>query len=92
MGTIRPKHLQERISKHMCLFECLIYLTAKETQNVTFETIIYKYNILERVIVENITPRNVIINRGAAEVDTCNHISRDDFSTITLSRMLYLFY
>ena len=51
---------------------------------------VYKYNILERVIVENIIPRNVIINRGAAEGD--NHISRDDFSTITLSRMLYLFY
>ena len=29
-----------------------------------------------RVIVENIIPRNVIINRGAAEVD--NHITRDD--------------
>ena len=29
------------------------------------------------MIVENIIPRNVIINRGAAEVD--NHISRDDF-------------
>ena len=28
------------------------------------------------VIVENIIPRNVIINRGAAEVD--NHISWDD--------------
>ena len=28
------------------------------------------------VIVENIIPRNVIINRGTAEVD--NHISRDD--------------
>ena len=39
--------------------------------------IIYKYNILERVLVENDIPRNVIINRGAAEVD--NHISRDDF-------------
>ena len=51
---------------------------------------LYKYNILERVLVENIIPRNVIINRGAAEVD--NHISRDDFSTSTLSRMLYLFY
>ena len=38
---------------------------------------VYKYNILERVIVENIIPRNVIINRGAAEVD--NHILRDDF-------------
>ena len=31
----------------------------------------------ERVIVENIIPRNVIINPGAAEVD--KHISRDDF-------------
>ena len=39
--------------------------------------IIYKYNILERVIVEYIIPRNVIINPGAAKVD--NHISRDDF-------------
>ena len=28
------------------------------------------------MIVEKIIPRNVIINRGAAEVD--NHISRDD--------------
>ena len=28
------------------------------------------------MIVENIIPRNVIINRGAAEVD--NHITRDD--------------
>ena len=40
-------------------------------------TPVYKYNILERVLVENIIPRNVIIIRGAAEVD--NHISRDDF-------------
>ena len=54
------------------------------------QVILYKYNILERVLVENIIPRNVIINRGAAEVD--NHISRDDFSTSTVSRMLYLFY
>ena len=34
-------------------------------------TILYKY-----YIVENIIPRNVIINQGAAEVDY--HISRDD--------------
>ena len=40
-------------------------------------SLVYKYNILERVIVENIIPRNVIINRDAVEVD--NHISRDDF-------------
>ena len=39
---------------------------------------VYYINITfpARVIVENIIPRNVIINRGAAEVD--NHISRDD--------------
>ena len=41
------------------------------------DSVLYKYNIHERVIVENIIPRNMIINRGAAEVD--NHISRDDF-------------
>ena len=35
-----------------------------------------KYNILERVLVDNIIPRKVIINRGVAEVDY--HISRDD--------------
>ena len=29
------------------------------------------------MIVENIVPRNMVINTGAAEVD--NHISRDDF-------------
>ena len=40
---------------------CLYYI------NITFPS---------QVIVENIIPRNVIINRGAAEVD--NHISRDD--------------
>ena len=57
---------------------------------ITSSVILYKYNILERVLVENIIPRNVTINRGVAEVD--NHISRDDFSTSTLSRMLYLFY
>ena len=52
--------------------------------------IVHKYNNLERVLVENIIPRNVIINLGAAEVD--HHISRDDFSTSTLSKMLFLFY
>ena len=51
---------------------------------------VHKYNILERVIVENIILRNVIINRGAAKVD--NHISRDDFFDYHFSRMLYLFY
>ena len=37
----------------------------------------------KRVIVENITPENIIINLGTGEVD--NHISRDDISTITFS-------
>ena len=43
-----------------------------------FVHFIYYINITfpERVIVENIIPRNVIINRGVAEVD--NYISRDD--------------
>ena len=36
------------------------------------------------MIVENIIPRNVIINRGAAEVD--NHISRDDICDYHPSR------
>ena len=40
---------------------CIVYI------NITFP---------EMVIVENIIPRNVIINQGAAKVD--NHISRDD--------------
>ena len=62
------------------------YYNSKLNINLT----VYKYNILERVIVEKIILRNVIINRGTAKVD--NHISRDDFSTFTLSRMLYLFY
>ena len=46
--------------------------------NIISYIYIYYINITfpERVIVENIIPRNVIINRGAAEVD--NHISRDD--------------
>ena len=45
--------------------------------SLSASVVIYKYNILERVIVENIIPRNLIINRDAVEVD--NHISRDDF-------------
>ena len=49
---------------------------------------LYKYNIFERAIVENIIPRNVIINRGAAEVD--NHISRDDFFRLSPSQECYI--
>ena len=49
-----------------------------QTTRITWLTRIYNINITfpARVIVENIIPRNVIINRGTAEVD--NHISRDD--------------
>ena len=46
---------------------CMVQRNTNYYINITFP---------ERVIVENIIPRNVIINRGAAEVD--NHISRDD--------------
>ena len=46
---------------YICILLCKYYI------NITFPA---------RVIVENIIPRNVIINRGTAEVD--NHISRDD--------------
>ena len=62
-----------------------------EIGNPYFEQMVvdlYKYNILERILVENIIQRNVIINRGAVEVD--KHISRDDILTSTLSRMLYI--
>ena len=42
------------------------------------------------VIVENIIPRNVIINRGAAEVD--NHISRDDIFDYHPSRKCNIYF
>ena len=41
------------------------------------------------MLVENIIPRNVIINRGAAEVD--NHISRDDFFRLAPSQECYIY-
>ena len=43
-----------------------------------------------RVIVENIIPRNVIINRGAAEVD--NQISRDDIFDYHPSRKCNIYF
>ena len=42
------------------------------------------------MIVENIIPRNVIINRGAAEVD--NHISRDDLFDYQHSRKCNIYF
>ena len=41
------------------------------------------------MIVENIIPRNVIINPGAAEVD--NHISRDDILYYHPLRECYIY-
>ena len=54
------------------------YSPQKSKYPLYFHIIEYYINITfpERVKVENIIPRNVIINPGAAEVD--NHISRDD--------------
>ena len=42
------------------------------------------------MIVENIIPRNVIINRGAAEVD--NHILRDDIFDYHPSRKCNIYF
>ena len=42
------------------------------------------------MIVENIIPRNVIINRGAAEVD--NQISRDDIFDYYPSRKCNIYF
>ena len=50
-----------------CLFSGIVIRCLEYYINITFP---------DMVIVENVIPRNVIINRGAAEVD--NHISRDD--------------
>ena len=53
---------------------------------------VYYINITfpARVTVENIIPRNVIINRGAAEVD--NHISRDDIFDYHPSRKCNIYF
>ena len=57
------------------------YLSKKYYINIAFPA---------RVIVENIIPRNVIIKRGAAEVD--NHISRDDFFDFHPSRKCNIYF
>ena len=49
----------------------------KEMGRLKISTV-YKYYIPERVIVSNVTLRNMIINRGEAEVD--NHIPKGDIS------------
>ena len=59
-------------------YQALHFLLVMELSLGINEIWPYYINITfpDMVIVENIIPRNVIINRGAAEVD--NHISRDD--------------
>ena len=49
--------------------------------------IIHKNNIPERVVVDNIIPRNVNVNLGAAEVD--KHISRDNIFEYVIFSLLY---
>ena len=64
-------------------FACCVSTIDSLSQTSVLMEAMFMYNYYinitfpARVIVENIIPRNVIINRGAAEVD--NHISRDDF-------------
>ena len=50
--------------------------TMRFTYDIRICTYYINTTFPERVIVENNIPRNVIINRGAAEVD--NHILRDE--------------
>ena len=60
-----------RMLKHL-IWICTVCLCATKW---TIDCYYINITFPARVIVENIIPRNVIINRGAAEVD--NHISRD---------------
>ena len=64
-------------------------LRAVTVHYILMWTIIYNYNILERVIVENIILRNVIIEAQPRLIIIFRGMT---FSTISLSRMLYLFY
>ena len=57
-------------------FHCTASHSLSPKNACTIIVIFYKYYIPYWMIVKNIIPRNVTINRGAAEVD--NHISRDD--------------
>ena len=58
--------------------------------NMYFGTYYINITFPARVIVENIIPRNVIINRGAAEVDY--HISRDDIFDYHPSRKCNIYF
>ena len=65
-------HVRSSISIHTIQMEITRLLGAVSLIREYYINITFP----DMVIVENIIPRNVIINRGAAEVD--NHISRDD--------------
>ena len=69
-----------------------ISLAGKVTLFIIYYVMKYHINITfpGRVIVENIIPRNVIINRGAAEVD--NHLSRDDIFHYHPSRKCNIYF
>ena len=90
-----PSAQQSRACDSRNYRRVIVEITARRPMEVLHKKfmwgiIIYKYNILERVLVENIIPRNVIINRGAAEVD--NHISRDDFFRLAPSQECYIYF
>ena len=73
----------------------LANMTLEPRVNITHLTILmdsmWMYmTFLEGVIVENIIPRNVIINRDAPEVD--NHISRDNIFDFHPLRERYVYF
>ena len=59
--------------------------------NYVFYMILYKYYIPERVIVKNVTLRNMNINRGAAEVDIYNP-KGDIFHYYPLRNVIFIYY
>ena len=61
-----------------------------QTQNLHKRYIYIYITLPARMIAENIIPRNVIINQGAAEVD--NHISRDDIFDYHPSRKCNIYF
>ena len=64
------------------------FVTSRPNYNITILYI--NITFPARVIVENIIPRNEIINRGAAEVD--NHVSRDDIFDYRPSRKCNIYF
>ena len=83
--TLKQQDYWDNHSITAYLLKTIGYISWKQSDkyyiNITFPA---------RVIVENIIPRNVIINRGAAEVD--NHISRDDIFNSHPSRKCNIYF